>query len=436
MDSIDFENDNCIICKTHPLNLNRNIKNISLILIYHVSYQVIEIKIFENFTNKLIGREIFTYTDIFGIFENYFLCFNEDMLNIYTSLNNSFLLKKYQANVNENTKQINIELLILKERELHMKTLNITTCQDEEGYEKVLDKIKELNNIMNNNIKNYPVAPVNYIKYENDLYCLYFEVFIEKEIDVLGIKTQVSYKSGENNINDLNIKQGDFYAVYYSPDEIKNISKYYYQSLLNLEEISKEIAISLQNKNIKLEGITKEKMKLKMKCVSSAMIKSDFDIILFKNKDIKEKYIDIIKVLKFKNEYLIKREIFQDKKQPKKNNPNVFYDLSPSNDSNNLNIGNITNISNASSEKKFIGKKKKRNETAKNKNSKIGKKNNPNKNEVKEDNNQKIKEPDCLRLKENEDMNGYNYNELYQQLIQHERERLATISEEYNECDH
>ena len=51
-----------------------------------MSYQVIEIKIFENFTNKLIGREIFTYTDIFGIFENYFLCFNEDMLNIYTSL--------------------------------------------------------------------------------------------------------------------------------------------------------------------------------------------------------------------------------------------------------------------------------------------------------------------------------------------------------------
>ena len=83
-------------------------------------------------SNKLIGREILTYSDIFEIFENYFLCFNEDMLNIYTSLNNSFLLKKYQANVNENTKQINIELLILKERELHMKTLTslLISCQD------------------------------------------------------------------------------------------------------------------------------------------------------------------------------------------------------------------------------------------------------------------------------------------------------------------
>ena len=200
MDSVDFENDFSTICHTHSLKLKRNLKNISLILIYHTSYEVIEIKIFELSSNKLIGREILTYSDIFEIFENYFLCFNEDMFNIYTFLNNCFLLQKYQANINESAKQINISLFLLKERVLNTSTLKITTCEDLVGYRNVLQKIKELNCKMNNNDKTYKVAPVNYIRYENDLYYLYVDIFMEKEIDILGIKVQVIQKIDENNI--------------------------------------------------------------------------------------------------------------------------------------------------------------------------------------------------------------------------------------------
>ena len=259
MNFIDFENDTSIICKAYSLKLNRNIKNITLILLYHISYEVIEIKIYEISSNKLIGREILTYVDIFEIFENYFLCFNEDMLKIYTFLNNCFLLQKYQACINELTKQINIELFLLKERLLNMKTLKITTCEDLDGYKNILLKIKELNCKMNNNInKSYKVAPVNFIRYENDLYCLYFNIFIEKEIDVLGIKVQAIHKVGENNIINYISNNNEFYAVYYSLGEIDIISKNYYKLLANLEEISKEFEINFYNKNIKIEGITNE----------------------------------------------------------------------------------------------------------------------------------------------------------------------------------
>ena len=142
MNFIDFENDTSIICKAYSLKLNRNIKNITLILLYHISYEVIEIKIYEISCNKLIGREILTYDDIFEIFENYFLCFNEDMLKIYTFLNNCFLLQKYQANINESTKQINISLFLLKERVLNTKALNITTCENLDGYMRSNDYLK------------------------------------------------------------------------------------------------------------------------------------------------------------------------------------------------------------------------------------------------------------------------------------------------------
>ena len=287
MNFIDFENDTSIICKAYSLKLNRNIKNITLILLYHISYEVIEIKIYEISSNKLIGREILTYDDIFEIFENYFLCFNEDMLKIYTFLNNCFLLQKYQANINESTKQINISLFLLKERVLNTRSLNITTCEDVNGYRNVLQKIKELNCKMNNNDKTYKIAPVNYIRYENDLYYLYADIFVEKEIDILGIKVQVIQKIGENNIiNYINNESNEFYAVYFTLDELNIISKNYFKSLTNLEEISKEFEINFSNKNIKIEGITNEKIKLKIKVLSSAINISDIDLTLKKNEDI------------------------------------------------------------------------------------------------------------------------------------------------------
>ena len=439
MNFIDFENDTSIICKAYSLKLNRNIKNITLLLLYHISYEVIEIKIYEISSNKLIGREILTYDDIFEIFENYFLCFNEDMLKIYTFLNNCFLLQKYQANINESTKQINISLFLLKERVLNTRSLNITTCEDLNGYRNVLQKIKELNCKMNNNDKTYKIAPVNYIRYENDLYYLYADIFVEKEIDILGIKVQVIQKIGENNIiNYINNESNEFYAVYFTLDELNIISKNYFKSLTNLEEISKEFEINFSNKNIKIEGITNEKIKLKIKVLSSAINISDIDLTLKKNEDIKEKYIEIIQDLREKNEYLIKREILQDKKPNKinKNNSIVFNYSSLSSSYNSLNKEGILNNSNISSENKLIGKKKKRGGKTVNKTSKIAKKKNLDKNENKDENAQKSQIEFQPKLKnENVNINEINYNELFEKLIKQEREKLANISKHLNAFD-
>ena len=439
MNFIDFENDTSIICKAYSLKLNRNIKNITLILLYHISYEVIEIKIYEISSNKLIGREILTYDDIFEIFENYFLCFNEDMLKIYTFLNNCFLLKKYQANINESTKQINISLFLLKERVLNTWSLNITTCENLDGYRNVLQKIKELNCKMNNNDKTYKIAPVNYIRYENDLYYLYADIFVEKEIGILGIKVQVIQKIGENNIiNYINNESNEFYAVYFTLDELNIISKNYFKSLTNLEEISKEFEINFNNKNIKIEGITNEKIKLKIKVLSSAINISDIDLTLKKNEDIKEKYIEIIQDLREKNEYLIKREILQDKKPNKinKNNSIVFNYSSLSSSYNSLNKEGILNNSNISSENKLIGKKKKRGGKTVNKTSKIAKKKNLDKNEKKDENAQKSQIEFQPKLKnENVNINEINYNELFEKLIKQEREKLANISKHLNAFD-
>lgn len=440
MEFVDFENDISIICNSYSLKLKRNINNISIILIYHTFYEVIEIKIFEMSSNKLIAREILTYSDIFEIFENYFICFNEDMLNIYTFLNNCFLLKKYQANINENSKQINIELFILKEGQLNLKTINITICEDSNGYKKILDKIEQLNYIMDHNIKkNYRVAPVNYIKYENDMYCLYFDISIEKEINVFGIKAQVIHKNEE--INNINNKNKEIYSAYYSLDEINLATKNYYQSLVNLDEISKEIIINFHNKNIIIAGITEEKMKLKMKVVSSIMNVYDIDIVLSKNSNIKEKYIEIIRDLKLKNEYLIKREIYQnyqDKKNDEKdknNNSISLYDNALSNDSNYLSIENNLTNSLISSDKKFLEKKRETFESSRENKIKKGKKNKKGKNPNKKTNTQKKNGYKYKNPKENENMNQYNNNELFQQLIKNERERLYNNSVKLFESD-
>ena len=361
------------------------------------------------------------------------------MLKIYTFLNNCFLLQKYQANINESTKQINISLFLLGERVLNTRSLNITTCEDLDGYRNVLQKIKELNSKMNNNDKTYKIAPVNYIRYENDLYYLYADIFVEKEIDILGIKVQVIQKIGENNIiNYINNESNEFYAVYFTLDELNIISKNYFKSLTNLEEISKEFEINFSNKNIKIEGITNEKIKLKIKVLSSAINISDIDLTLKKNEDIKEKYIEIIQDLREKNEYLIKREILQDKKPNKinKNNSIAFNYSSLSSSYNSLNKEGILNNSNISSENKLIGKKKKRGGKTVNKTSKIARKKNLDKNEKKDENAQKSQIEFQPKLKnENVNINEINYNELFEKLIKQEREKLANISKHLNAFD-
>ena len=55
----------------------------------------------------------------------------------------------------------------------------ITSCADEEKLKIISNKIKELNALINIQNINEKVAPLmNYIKYENNLYCLYVEIYI------------------------------------------------------------------------------------------------------------------------------------------------------------------------------------------------------------------------------------------------------------------
>ena len=54
------------------------------------------------------------------------------------------------------------------------KKILITSCDDEEKLKIISNKIKELNALINIQNINEKVAPLmNYIKYENNLYCLY-----------------------------------------------------------------------------------------------------------------------------------------------------------------------------------------------------------------------------------------------------------------------
>ena len=186
------------------------------------------------------------------------------------------------------------------------------------------------------------------------------------------------------------------------------------------------------NKNIKIEGITNEKIKLKIKAVSSVFSTSDIDFTLTKNKDIKEKYIEIIQALKEKNEYLIKREIYQEKKQNKIKNINSYFlnNNALSNSYHSLNKEGILNNSDISLENKLIGKKKKRKSTTVNKTSKMAKKNNQNKKAKIEENNKNEPVPPLEYKKENVNINENNYNELYQRLIKQEQERLANVSKQ------
>ncbi len=131
MNSVDFENDISIIIKTHSLPLKRSRKEIKLILIFHITYEIIEIKIYENTYNKLVGREILKYDDIFQIFNNYFICFNENMQRIYSFISNCISLKKCEIYLNEATRTINLEVFILKDNSFDSKNIYITSIYDE-----------------------------------------------------------------------------------------------------------------------------------------------------------------------------------------------------------------------------------------------------------------------------------------------------------------
>ena len=141
-----------------------------------------------------------------------------------------------------------------------------------------------------------------------------------------------------------------------------------------------------------------------------------------------------------KNEYLIKKEIYQDEMKEEKNknnNSNILCEYTLSDDSNIVSIGNSLSNSNFSLDNKILGKKIKRDELNVNKVYQKEKKdkNKKGKKSKKEINSQEDNENDLIILREKENMNQNKDNELYQQLIKNERLRLANISEHLDEFD-
>ena len=100
-----------------------------------------------------------------------------------------------------------------------------------------------------------------------------------------------------------------------------------------------------------------------------------------------------------------------------------------------MSIENSLANSHISQEKKFLEKKREYCETSEYKNPKKRKKNKKGKKYNKEISNQKRKEYKYNDTKGNENISQNDYNELYQQLIKHERERLSNISEKLFDSD-
>jgi hypothetical protein len=363
MNSVEFENDLSIIIKSHTLPLKRSKKEIKLILIFHITYEVIEIKIYENSSNNILGREILTYSDIFQIFNNYFICFNENMHKIFSYLNNCIYLRKCEIYINEVTKTINLEIFVLKDNGFDSKNIYITSIYDENKWNLISSKIKELNLLFNRYNNIIRVAPfINCIKYENNMYSLYFDISIEKDIDILTFKAILINRNNNIIINNNNKEQ--IFSAFYSKEDINYISKSYYESIPNISEISDDIKINIFNKNIKLENVTDDKIKLTVTVFSSInQYKIYFELI--KGFDIKNKYIQMIKELRLRNEMLANNEILRNKKnllleQKNKNNNIKNKNNSTQKNSNNNDKKEKQKEKEKDKEKKIIGKKRKR----------------------------------------------------------------------------
>ena len=363
MNSAEFELDYSINIKAHNLTIKRSKKEIKLILIYHLTYQVIEIKIYDNPSNRLLGREILDYSDIFQIFNIYFITFDENMQNIFDYINNCITLQKYEVYINEISKTINLELFLLKENNISAKNISITAFNDEEKCKLICQKIKNLNKSVNDENNIITVAPfLNCIKYETNFHCLLMNIYIEKEIEILVFKVILINKNNNMFIN----KKEESFAGFYSRDDINNLTKYY-ESISNIYEISDDIKINLANKNLKIENINDEKIKIALTVLSSI----NPTIIIFdliKGKEIKDKYIQIIKELKLKNEFLANNDIFLNsnyllpEQRNKSKSNNINNKKNAIQNSNNKNLLN----ENANEDKKLIGNKRKRLQPIKN----------------------------------------------------------------------
>ena len=155
-----------------------------------------------------------TYSDIYQIFKNYFLCFNEDIQKIYDYLNKSLVLKRSQLNIQNDSKTIYIESYTLIEGRIQMNKIYIPSCTDSHGLNLVSKKIKEIESLYTIPNSILTVAPLcNYLKYEINSFILYINIYIEKAIESIVFKMRLVEKDSNGNTINKKDDKNEIYSI-------------------------------------------------------------------------------------------------------------------------------------------------------------------------------------------------------------------------------
>ena len=303
-----------IISKTHPISLRGTKNSCELELILDKTLNLIIFKIAEENSKNEINRLLITYSDIYLIFNNYFICFNESMEKIFNFFNNCFCLKKYVIKI-MNDKKVSLEFLILQDKKSTIKNIIIPpylTEEDKKEFNKRFKIFQKFETNGSNESKIFIdelIAPqLENVKYMDDKFLLNINlstlpniktmVFTAKlkileENQIINSDTdsisstnfhindniQNINNNSNNNINNnfifsnydnidntngINKKKEieKIYNAYFTYDDLIEISKNYYSIFANIDDIKDDILINLYNKNYKIEEISEKIIKL------------------------------------------------------------------------------------------------------------------------------------------------------------------------------
>ena len=394
-DNSSFENiiaTHNIISKTHPINL-RGAKNpCEFELILDKTLNFILLKIVEENSKNEINRLLITYSDIYLLFNNYFICFNENMGKIYNFFNNCFSLKKYVIKI-MNDKKVSLEFLILQDKKSIIKNIIIPpylTEEDKKEFNKRLNIFQKFETNGSNEPKIFMdeiIAPQpESVKYNDEkfllnislstfpnirtmIFTLKYKILEENQNtnsdtdstssnnihihinnnihnnssnDFNNTSNNFIFNNNDNNDNNDNVNNNKkkenekIFNAYFTYDDLIEISKNYYSVFANIDDIKDDILINLYNKNYKIEEI------------SEKIIKLYVTTIMYTSSVVNEKEVifDIIQDYKIENWYQKKMEKYQNllndykmqlflKANEKKNNNN--------NNSNNNAVNNNSN---------------------------------------------------------------------------------------------
>ena len=285
----------------------------------HNQYDTIDIRLYD-YSSQLINRELLTYSDIFQIFNNFFIYFNENMQKIYEFINKCIIQKNYEIKFENNNKYLSLELYILTEKRLQAKKICLYSYLDKNGSDIISQKIKDIKLLKKIPSSNSIVAPfTNQLKYETNSYILNIKTYYEPEIELIAFKIKLIEKNSNNNNN--NINDNDIYCSYYIRPEIDSISKNYFENY-SLKEILDNFKLIIANKNIKIDIIPNKKIKIQMILLSNCRA-IQLNLEFIKGYSIKQKYIQILKDLKEENEALkFENNLFNSLKGTKIKNAN------------------------------------------------------------------------------------------------------------------